>query len=423
MLRRDFIKLLGLASSSSILLPKICFAQSTDYDGKFLVTIQVEGGWDVTSFCDPKVNQDGEKKINYWADNSPVQVSGNIPYAPFAKNSDFFDKYYNDILVINGVDAQTNSHSTGVTHNWSGRISEGFPSLTALFSAIKAPDLPMSYINNGGFSYTANLTRFTRLESVDQINNIAKPNNLGSNDDTHLQSDDWALIQQFHQNKLNSSSTEENLLPRQKLNRTGYLSALKNSGGIAKFSEAVIALPSIEETKEQSSLNLQAQLAALAFSTGVSVSADLFQLGFDTHADHDADHAISMAHLTEGIDKLWQYATEYGVADKLVVVIGSDFGRTPYYNDTNGKDHWPIGSYIVMEKGASYTNSVIGKTDASHNALKINPNSLIEDENNGVIIYPKHVMQALREYLGINNSALTAPFAFDSVENFNFFQR
>ena len=49
------------------------------------------------------------------------------------------------------------------------------------------------------------------------------------------------------------------------------------------------------------------------------------------------------------IDYLWDYAERHGVANRMVVVIGSDFGRTNFYNSAEGKDHWPIGSYIVME--------------------------------------------------------------------------
>ena len=37
--------------------------------------------------------------------------------------------------------------------------------------------------------------------------------------------------------------------------------------------------------------------------------------------------------------------------DQIVVVVGSEFARTPGYNGGNGKDHWPITSMIVMANG------------------------------------------------------------------------
>ena len=109
---------------------------ATGYSGKLLVNLQLMGALDVTSFADPKINVAGKPVINNWAVTAGVQKAGNISYAPFAQNAVFFNKYYRDILVINGVDAQTNSHTVGVLHNWSGRNSEGFPSLTALFAAV-----------------------------------------------------------------------------------------------------------------------------------------------------------------------------------------------------------------------------------------------------------------------------------------------
>ena len=47
-----------------------------------LVTLQLNGGVDVTMLCDPKVNVSGEPKINHWADSLDPQQAGEITYAP-----------------------------------------------------------------------------------------------------------------------------------------------------------------------------------------------------------------------------------------------------------------------------------------------------------------------------------------------------
>ena len=77
----------------------------------------------------PRPIPSGEKVINHWALRDEVRQAGNIAYAPFAGNQVFFEKYHRMMLVINGVDAQTNAHSVGIVHNWSGRNSEGYPTL------------------------------------------------------------------------------------------------------------------------------------------------------------------------------------------------------------------------------------------------------------------------------------------------------
>ena len=92
MKRRRFISnMLAVAASSGFRVP---LANALDYTGKLFVFIQADGGWDVTSFCDPKSNVSGEFKINNWADSDEIRQAGNIRYAPVANNQAFFDKYY-----------------------------------------------------------------------------------------------------------------------------------------------------------------------------------------------------------------------------------------------------------------------------------------------------------------------------------------
>ena len=60
------------------------------YEGPLLVTLQLNGGVDVTQLCDPKVNVKGEPKINHWADTADPGQAGNLRYAPVANNAAFF---------------------------------------------------------------------------------------------------------------------------------------------------------------------------------------------------------------------------------------------------------------------------------------------------------------------------------------------
>ena len=105
----------------------------------------------------------------------------------------------------------------------------------------------------------------------------------------------------------------------------------------------------------------------------------------------------------------------------LVVHIGSDFGRTNFYNAGAGKDHWPIGSYVIMEKHQPWTGRAVGETDGLHFAQRMNPRTLRRDDRNGTIIYPKHVHKALRRYFGIERSPGAQRFPFNNTEDFAFF--
>ena len=159
MKRRQLLHWMGKGLALSALPTANLYATEPNYTGRLLLTVQADGGWDVTSVCDPKMNVPGEDEINVWARSAEIQTAGNIQYAPFASSEAFFQKYYRDILVINGIDSQTNAHAVGILHSWSGRNAAGYPSLPALMTAIDAPTMPMSYVSFGGFGATANLIR------------------------------------------------------------------------------------------------------------------------------------------------------------------------------------------------------------------------------------------------------------------------
>ena len=424
MKRRDLLKSIMLGTAGLTLPGSHLYAAANDtYTGQLLVLLQVTGGWDVTSFCDPKVNQTGEKEITHWSNNAEILTAGNIPFVPFAGNADFFNKYHPHMAVINGVDAQTNSHFTGVLHNWSGRNSEGFPSLTAMFAAHNAPEQPLSYINNGGYGQTANLIRFSRLDDTRALTQILQPE-YNNPEDTIRRPEDMARIREYRLNRMTRLIDSNSNTPRRLANLEAYENALQGVSALTGFSDFIPDdIFENEQINNQTNSNLrrQIQMAVAAFEAGIASAADLIVHGFDTHDDHDSLHEPLLAHTTDSLDLLWTLAEERGFADRLTVVIGSDFGRTPFYNADEGKDHWPIGSVVVMEQNPSWGNRVIGLTDEGHNAYAINPDTLERDDENGTIIYPKHVHKALRRHLGLENTAVDEAFQFTNTEDFAFF--
>ena len=433
MKRRDFLiksMLLGI-TGMAMPVPRIYGASEEGYSGRLLITLQAEGGWDVSSFCDPKENQSGEKPITNWSKSAKTQEVGNILYAPFAKNDWFFKKYHKDLLVINGVDAQTNSHTTGVLHNWSGRNSEGFPSITALHAAYNAPKQPLSYINFGGFGQTGDVIRFSRLNDVRALRDILEPEWQHYNEENDHQvylrrSSDMERIRKYRKLRLARMMENPELLNRHRSNLEAYADALESKGSLSRFKDFVPEENKILEDVEvherhHSDLPRQVQMTITAFQSGLASAADLYTGGYDTHTDHDSQHDALFGHLAEMIDLFWTQAGEAGIADRITMVIGSDFSRTPHYNADNGKDHWPIGSVIVMEQNPSWGNQVVGLTDEGQNAHKINPNTLRRDDANGTIIYPKHVHKALRRYLNLENTSVESNFPFNNTEDFKFF--
>ena len=54
------------------------------------------GGWRLGphELLRPQGQHPGEPVINHWAERDEVRQAGGIPYAPFARNAAFFDKYH-----------------------------------------------------------------------------------------------------------------------------------------------------------------------------------------------------------------------------------------------------------------------------------------------------------------------------------------
>jgi hypothetical protein len=426
--RRQFIHRFALAAGVYS-LPRFvpeAFAQ-TSFSGKLLITFQVTGGWDVTSFCDPKKNVAGEKVITNWSNTADIGTAGNLRYAPFGNNKTFFEKHYAKTLVINGVDTQTNAHDTGVVTSWSGRTALGYPSLTALYAASVAPNLALSYLNFGGYGTTAGVINRTRISNPAEIKNIIFPNVNEANNGNFIDDADYQRIRALQASNLQTLAADPAALPLDRRNRAYLFNAMQNTEALKAFgnlipaTSAIQAVRKVNDRNQNSSIHQQIQMTLLAFKSGLTVAADIYDSGFDTHADHDSEHVLALNNVTDALDYLWTYAETLGLADRLVVVVGSDFGRTPYYNASDGKDHWAIGSYLVMEKNAGYTNRIIGETDGGHNALAINPTTMTRNDGNGTHIYSKHVHRALRKYLGISTAAVTTPFALNSTEDFAFF--
>jgi len=426
--RRALLKLATWSAIGAGLGPAFkTYAADDAYTGPLFITVQVSGGWDVTSFCDPKANQPGESIINNWATTGEIQQAGNIPYAPFAANQAFFEKYYNDTLIINGVDAQTNSHSAGVTHNWSGRLSQGYPTLTALAASVYGPQLPMGYVSGGGYQETAHLVRYTSLSDPEGLRELINGNITTWNAaNSYRFQSDLDRIKQYQLARLQAMLLREDLTPRQRNGISTYYEARLSRDQLSGLAEL---LPDNDELQPRqqvtattrSTLMRQAQVALIGFQAGVSMAADIHVNGFDTHSDHDADHEPMLEHLTESLDYVWTMAEELGVADRLTVFVGSDFARTPRYNSSDGKDHWPIGSAMFMQKGASWGNRVIGVTDEGHNAINVNPATLTVDDVNGRRIYPGDIQRAMRVAAGIDSHANTLAFPINTGDYMDFF--
>lgn len=393
---------------------------------KRLLFINMSGGWDVSSFCDPKLNILGEPIINTWAKTKDILREGNIDFADFGNNASFFAKYAQDILIINGVDAQTNSHGAGARFNGTGKIGAGYPSVTSLYSAIKGGGIALPHLKMGaGNPYIApGMKEPIRISSVDLFRQAIRANSNRAGNAQSFSDNDYRSVLKLKKSAIERIVSTRSSTPGNERLRESYARSLAGLDSLEQFYAATLPYPLATSGFKQ-----QIETTLIAFASGLTLTADIgAQLAgsggsfdFDTHGDHDVNHESILIESLNGIDYLWSLAEQIGLANNLIVVVGSDFARTPYYNKDLGKDHWPVGSFMVMERNAPYTNKVVGATDALQNAKKISTSTLMEDEKDGVYLTPAHVQKALRKYLGITDKPESEKFPFSIVEDVAFF--
>ena len=424
MKRREFLKLSSFISAGSAIgaLPSIAYAQTQNYSGPFLLTIEAQGAWDPTSFCDPKGRDNGsDDKLNEYNQNE-IGQSGNIRYAPapdmhrdatdLYSAKEFYDKHRDRILVINGIDQKTNAHFAGQKASWTGSQVSGFPNIAALLAGVKAPQYIMPFLTFGGTDFTGDIIQSSRITggAINSVREIAYKDsqNAYAPQNTYFDSDIKSLIDQAHSDRTSRLRDSSRLIEwRKSLERFMETSSpntqtLRNF--VAEIDEDMRDLASFKNRNDAHRLYRDGRSALAAFETGAAISAHIVLSGFDTHNNHDQRHYPKLMDYMQAVDAIIDDVNARGLGDRVVLVMGSDFGRTNKYNANAGKDHWPITS--AMFWGAPrylQGNRVIGSTDANHRANSVDPSTLAENSD-GFRIEPRDIHLSLRRLLDIESS-------------------
>lgn len=412
-LRRDFLKLCSLAGlgfacprgmASPVGTPE---PEAPPYDGPFYMVFNASGGWDTTLLMDPK----GINGINRVYQAGDILTEGAHHFAPTEKhkqggmgNEEFFREFGRELLVVNGLDYSVNNHSPGARYMATGKLdSMAYPTFAALVAACKGPACPLSFLTFGNYSATGNVVAMSRVPYLPSLQRIANADAVEGNlqspyhDTFALDRIERALAEQ------KSSRASYPRLPRQAHAENMLYAAQVNSKALARVT------PHIPGDIPKERLAQQAEIALASFKAGVCVSANLSIGQFDSHANNDQDQLKLIPELLAGIAYVLRRAVELNLREKLVVIVQSEMGRTPNYNQGNGKDHWSIGSIMFLGPGI-HGNRVIGATDSQQFHVPLDPTSLATDKEKGIRVRPEHIHECLRQFAGIADHPLSRQF-------------
>ena len=85
--------------------------------------------------------------------------------------------------------------------------------------------------------------------------------------------------------------------------------------------------------------------------------------GWDTHSNNFESVANNCADLDKGLSALLLDLEMRGLLQETMIVVVSEFGRTPRINGGNGRDHWPYGFSAFLAGGGVKGGTVYGKMD------------------------------------------------------------
>jgi len=452
--RRDFVKLAGL-TGITLMLPwgseRAARAEQTTWGGPYFLQMHAGGGWDPTLFCDGKLTAPGPTPVYENKLVTAVSAVNGIPVPAasatgkfFLKDADaniedpthFFQNAGRDMLVINGVDTQTNNHDTGLQCVSCGHNDIELPALAALFAgmAAKGRDVPMAFLAGGQYNRTGDVVGVSRFPG-DKVALLADPFKANPADEKGILSD--LATQRIIQlrNERFDKLAREATLPRNKRTLLALREASRGGAAVNLLKQVAAApAPGIDtfvndlapETRPYLTgsqnvggrprfIDFGAPLETVlrCFQAGVSAAATFDQGGFDTHSNHDTNQQESMGVFVARLRYVLLRAAQMGLRDKLYILVTSDFGRTPRYNTGNGKDHWNVTSNLLFGPGIRGGRAV-GKSDEGHKALRVAIDDvskvLPDNDNNGQRIKASDIHRELRRVLGVDKADFIKDF-------------
>jgi len=408
--RRKFLELGAVSSLSLCVQTPRARADQARYEGPLVVVFNARGGWDTTYLMDPK----GTPELNDLYRAGDIRTAGRIRYAPTEgqieagrmTNRTFFERYGPELLVVNGIDVSVNNHSPCSRYVATGELdSLLYPTFPALVAATKCPEVPLAFLSFGGYSATGNLIPLTRIPYLPSLRRLANAEYASHNRSRRYHHE--SVTARIEATLGAANADEHSLRVVERARRFVYEAQMASKG-----LESIV--PHIPDERPEPRFFEQVEIALAAFVSGLGVSATLGLGTFDSHNSNDVDQMDLIPKFLEGIDYMMVRAEELGLRERLVVIIQSEMGRTPWYNGTRGKDHWSVNSMMAMGPGIT-GNRVVGGTHVDPDSgFDLAPNlvdpATLADSPDGIRIRPEHIQQAQRELLGIADHPFSQKF-------------
>lgn len=173
---------------------------------------------------------------------------------------------------------------------------------------------------------------------------------------------------------------------RQQLDREFDEKFAKGQKQVRDYNEAFDAAVRLMKSKDIEAFDLSREnraahllYGASRFGKGVLLARRLVERGvrfieveyggFDWHNDNFGEMENKMPALDQALSALLQDLQAKGLLDSTLVVLGTEFGRSPRINSNAGRNHYPKAFSTLMAGGGIRGGQVYGETDKTASAV------------------------------------------------------
>lgn len=343
-------------------------------DRKFLFFF-AGGGWDATPL-DPKFGADGVAPVDA-TDMDPMTVLGTAGNLSWCAGDDrpnvdrFFRRWGAKCAILRGVNVHSAGHDSGMKWAMTGTSASSVPDIPTILASNGSVEYPMPHLVFSGPAYPGYLGAAVVRGGGGALLSLIDGSING-------RADRPAPVFSTPQDQMMDAFVFDRAA-KFAASRKGDLAQAKADDLLANVEKAM----ELEGRRFEAGLDNpgrtmldQALMAVEVMRLGLTRCAMIgIPGGWDTHGGNQGV-GPQWNSFTADLDKLLQHlATTPGTSapwliDEVTILCMSELGRTPKFNGSMGRDHWPWSSYLAIGSGIR-GNRVIGATDEGLIAMNI----------------------------------------------------
>ncbi|MFN3201439.1 MAG: DUF1501 domain-containing protein [Bradymonadia bacterium] len=328
--------------------------------GRRFLFVTADGGWDPLCVFAPMYDA---TSIDMEAESQRMQI-GNLslvdhPGRPAVRR--FFERYGSQSLVFNGLSVRSVNHETCMAVALTGSTSDTRPDWATLLAADARSTYDLPHVVFSGPVFTGPHNVLVSRAQGDLARLI----------DGRLYADSEPAVEPL-------SSPAARMVDRFLERRSqGLLAggAVPESGArqLRDLAESNARARRLSDARYEINLQsgftpaAQARTAVDTLAKGLCRCASVATGGWDTHEDNSEQIGLFEG-LFSGLEEIMSLlARTMGpegrpLAEDTVVVVVSEMSRTPAYNETRGRDHWPYTTAMIVGPGVT-GDRMVGQYD------------------------------------------------------------